>query len=242
MRKSFLIHIDSLDILDELTNNQCGELFRAIKSHHAGEEIELSPLVKVAFSPFRNQFKRDLEKYQKTCEARAIAGSMGGKQKVANASKSKQRKPIDSKPKQVVAKLADSESKNDNKSDSESITKPLSSKPDQVLEIFQYWCEIMKKQMSTTKLTPKRMKAIKARLKDYEPHVIKTAILSCSKDPFSMGQNDRQKPFNDIELICRNGEKLESFLPQATLDVHKEKSWKKLAEEMVEDGDVPNQD
>jgi len=123
----------------------------------------------------------------------------------------------------------------------EESTATKSSKPDQALEIFQYWCEVMKKQISTTKLTPKRLKAIKARLKDYEPHVIKTAVLNCSKDPFSMGQNKRQKPFNDIELICRNGEKLESFLPQATLDVRREKSIKQLGEEMMRDGDVPNQ-
>ena len=70
----------------------------------------------------------------------------------------------------------------------------------------------MNKNPAVAKLTPKREKAIKARLKDYTTAQIKCAIDGCSRDPFSMGQNDRQKPFNDIELICRNGEKLESFL------------------------------
>ncbi len=80
-------------------------------------------------------------------------------------------------------------------------------------EIFQHWCETMKKNPAVAKLTPKREKAIKARLKDgYTAAQIKTAIHNCSLDKFSMGQNDRQKVFNDIELICRNGEKLESFL------------------------------
>ena len=32
-----------------------------------------------------------------------------------------------------------------------------------------------------------------------------------------MGQNDRMKPFNDIELILRTGEKLESFLGGQTI-------------------------
>mgnify|MGYP003633480210 FL=1 len=80
-------------------------------------------------------------------------------------------------------------------------------------EIFKYWCEVMGKSISTSKLTSNRDKAIKARLKEgYTVEQIKAAIDGCRKDPFSMGQNDRQKPFNDIQLICRNGEKLESFL------------------------------
>ena len=109
-RKSFLLHIDSLDILDELTDEECGLLFKAIKAHQQGVEVELKGLVRVAFSPFRNQFNRDDEKYDLTCKRRADAGSKGGKQKVANASKSKQK----------VANLADSVSKSDNDSDSDS--------------------------------------------------------------------------------------------------------------------------
>ena len=110
MRKSFIVHKDSLDVLDDLSDEQCGELFRAIKAYHFGEEIELSPIIKIAFSPFSNQFARDQIKYENTCKARADAGSRGGKQKVANASKSKQK----------VANVADSVSKSKNDSKSES--------------------------------------------------------------------------------------------------------------------------
>ena len=115
MRKSFIIHKDSLSVLDDLTNEQCGELFRAIKAHQLDELIDLSPLVKIAFSPFRNQFYRDDEKYEKTCKVRADAGSKGGKQKVANASKCKQ----------TVANLADSVSKSKSKSKSDSKNKEI---------------------------------------------------------------------------------------------------------------------
>ena len=108
-KKSFLLHIDSLDILDDLTNGQAGVLFKAIKAHQKNENFDLDSIVKVAFSPFKNQFNRDNEKYIKTCESRAIAGSKGGKQKVANASKSKQD----------VAKLADKKNKTKNKSDND---------------------------------------------------------------------------------------------------------------------------
>lgn len=109
-RKSFLIHIDSIEILDDLSNEQAGELFKAIKAYQYNDEIELSAIVKIAFSPFKNQFKRDEEKYIKTCEARASAGSKGGKQKVANASKCKQE----------VANLAENKNKNKNKTKNKS--------------------------------------------------------------------------------------------------------------------------
>lgn len=116
-RKSFLLHIDSLSILDELTDEQAGKLFKAIKSHQCKEEMELDAITKIAFSPFKNQFLRDDEKYEETCKARAEAGSKGGKQKVANASKSKQK----------VAIVADSDSKNKSDSDSDSKSeKPVS--------------------------------------------------------------------------------------------------------------------
>jgi len=104
-KKSLLIHIDSLDILDDLTNGQAGVLFKAIKAYQKGEDFPLDSIVKIAFSPFKNQFIRDDEKYIKTCERRAIAGAKGGKQKVANASNSKQK----------VANLADTNNKNKNK-------------------------------------------------------------------------------------------------------------------------------
>lgn len=115
-KKSFILHIDSLDILDDLTVNQSGLLFKAIKAYQNYEQIEIDDIVKLVFSPFKNQFIRDDEKYTQTCERRAIAGAKGGKQKVANASKCKQK----------VANVADSDSKNKNDSKSNSeVTKDI---------------------------------------------------------------------------------------------------------------------
>lgn len=109
-KKSFLLHIDSLDILDDLTNGQAGVLFKAIKAYQHNDDFPLDSIVKIAFSPFKNQFARDDEKYIKTCERRAIAGSKGGKQKVANASKCKQE----------LANVADTKNKNKNKTKNKS--------------------------------------------------------------------------------------------------------------------------
>ena len=67
-RKSFILHIDSLDILDDLTLEQAGELFLAIRDHQKGTKAELSQITKIAFNPFKHQFIRDDEKYQALCE------------------------------------------------------------------------------------------------------------------------------------------------------------------------------
>lgn len=110
-RKSFVLHIDSLDILDDLDNEQVAMLFRAIKDHQNGIEPKLDQITKMVFLPFKNQFNRDDEKYIKTCEARAKAGSKGGKAKVANASNGKQMLANQ-------ANLADSDNNSDSDSDS----------------------------------------------------------------------------------------------------------------------------
>jgi hypothetical protein len=210
-RKSFIIHIDSLNILDELSDDQAGKLFKAIKAHQLGDEFEFDALTRIAFSPFKNQFSRDDEKYIKLCEKnRLIAEKRYSTKPTTGVSGN------DSLPSTTKSTDNDSKSKSDSKNDSDSNSKEIvtkSAKANPSFELFKYWCDVMGKNISTSKLTPKRDKAIKARLKEgYSFEQIKEAINGCRNDPFSMGQNDRQKKFNDIELICRSGEKLESFL------------------------------
>lgn len=104
--KSFILHKDSLSVLNKLTDEQAGKLFKSIFIYQTENILPSDDLTSIIFEPFLNQFKRDADNYKKTCEARKIAGSKGGKQKVANASKSKQK----------VANLADSDNKNKNES------------------------------------------------------------------------------------------------------------------------------
>ena len=131
-RKSFVLHKDSLDILPDLTDDQAGKLFKAIYAYQIDEEISLDQIIKMVFLPFKNQFARDDAKYLETRERRAIAGSMGGKQKVANASKCKQK----------VANVADSVSKSDSKSDSDSkkeVTSKVRFSPPSDIETVAYF-------------------------------------------------------------------------------------------------------
>lgn len=77
MRKSFIIHNDSLEILDELTDEQAGRLFKAIANYHSGKELDLDVVTKLCFSPFKNQFIRDNKCYNEKVEVRSLNGKLG---------------------------------------------------------------------------------------------------------------------------------------------------------------------
>lgn len=81
MKSLFIIHLDSLNVLDDLTDVQISNLFRAIRAYHLGCKIELDSITKVAFSPFKNQFDRDAVKYESICNRNKINGVKGGRPK-----------------------------------------------------------------------------------------------------------------------------------------------------------------
>lgn len=81
MKKSFVLHLDSLCILDEMSLEQAGTLFNAIRNYHLGLEQNLDFGLKMAFAPFKNQFMRDNEKYQAASERNKLNGYKGGRPK-----------------------------------------------------------------------------------------------------------------------------------------------------------------
>lgn len=114
MRKnSFILHIDSLDILSELTDEQAGLLFKAISQYQKTGETNLDGIMKALFIPFKNQFDRDSEKYKKICERNKSNGLNGGRPKENKT----QNNPVGYLETQTIPKKADSDS--DSKSDSE---------------------------------------------------------------------------------------------------------------------------
>ena len=76
-KKSFILHLDSLSILDDLNFEQKGILFDAIHKYHLGIEVELDFAMKLAFAPFKNQFKRDIESWGASAVNNSVSGMLG---------------------------------------------------------------------------------------------------------------------------------------------------------------------
>ena len=67
--KSFVVYDDIVEILDALTDEEVGQLFRGMVNYHmTGEEPSFSGALKLAFIPVRQDIDRNAEKYTKRCE------------------------------------------------------------------------------------------------------------------------------------------------------------------------------
>lgn len=81
----------------------------------------------------------------------------------------------------------------------------------EVQEIFAYWQASLSH--PTAKLTAERRRKVEARLRQgYTVEQIKQAIDGCAASPFHRGENDEGRVYDDLELICRSGSKLENFI------------------------------
>ena len=84
-KKSFIMYSNYRKFLSKLPDKDIADLIKAIFCFVEGEEVpELSPSAELCFIIISDQIKRDMEKYEKVCERRAIAGRLGGKQKYEN--------------------------------------------------------------------------------------------------------------------------------------------------------------
>lgn len=97
---------------------------------------------------------------------------------------------------------SDSEDDPDTESTSRSAT---------AVSIFDFWRSECGHEQAT--FTPKRKRRVLDRLKEgYGPDRIQLAIRGCRLSGFHQGENDRGEKFDDLELICRDGEHLEKFI------------------------------
>ncbi|MBD5364799.1 MAG: hypothetical protein HDR79_07655 [Bacteroides sp.] len=94
IKKSFVLYLDLLGSLEQLTDAQAGKLFKAIKAYHMSVSEEASQeckaefdslmddfVTRLAFHPFRTAFERDAEKYQGLVDRNRKNGKKGGRKK-----------------------------------------------------------------------------------------------------------------------------------------------------------------
>lgn len=81
-KNSFLIYLDYEEQFDLLTDEQIGQLMRAIMKYEKTKEIpQLDGMLKMAFSFIKTQLDRDRKKYEKKCERNKENGAKGGRPK-----------------------------------------------------------------------------------------------------------------------------------------------------------------
>lgn len=84
-----------------------------------------------------------------------------------------------------------------------------------VQAVFDHWRSVLGH--PDGKLTPKRVSAVRGRLRDgYSLEQLKLAIDGCKASAFHMGDNGHRKVYDDLSLICRDGEHVEQFLGYST--------------------------
>ena len=79
-KKGFILYADQKELFDQLPNDKAGELIKHIFAYVNDDDPETEDLlINLAFTPIKQQFKRDLEKWETTREGRSKAGKASAK-------------------------------------------------------------------------------------------------------------------------------------------------------------------
>ena len=85
MKKSFVLYTDNYEPIKNLSLEEKGRLLDAIFTYASNNELtKLDPVSEMAFTFIKQQLDRDNYRWEETKKKRQIAGSLGGKQRVAN--------------------------------------------------------------------------------------------------------------------------------------------------------------
>lgn len=115
-KNSFLMYLDYEEQFNLLTDEQIGQLMRAIiKYEKTGEIPELDGMLKMAFSFIKTQLDRDREKYNQKCEKNRENAKKGGRPKKQKDIK----KPNGFKENQMEAKKPDNDNEDDDENDND---------------------------------------------------------------------------------------------------------------------------
>ena len=232
-KKSFILHLDSLCVLDEMTLEQKGILFDAIYNFQLGVDVELDFSMKMAFAPFRNQFIRDNEKYTQFIERQTNNGKKGGRKVETQANPENPSLPKEAKP-----TLNDSVSDSDNVKEKENDNESESVKKESTHETFKPTVIFTSPEIENQeqrKVAPKEseneivvypIEEIKIRLSEWEYELIENSckVLKISREEYKAGvdlflyqQGDEgmKKDYTDVKKHFR------AWLKNNITNIHK---------------------
>lgn len=179
-KKGFILYADQKELFEQLPDEKAGQLIKFIMSYVNDENPQTDDLIiNLAFTPIKQQLKRDLEKFEQTKANRSEAGKAGANKRWQNVAN-------DSKRISSIAKIAvnDNVNVNDNvilksKEDFAESLKPYLETygKDMLNDFFFYWTE--KSQNG------KQMRFEKQKFFD-----VKRRLVTWSKNNFSKQQKD----------------------------------------------------
>ena len=133
MNDSFILYTSDYQLIEELTDEQLGQLTRALFIYaRDGEVINLEPVVRMAFVFIKDKIDRNQQKYQKKCERNRENIRKRWNKSNTNNTKENERIPNDTSvyeriPNDTTRYLYDSDSDSDSDSD-------VSKETDNILE------------------------------------------------------------------------------------------------------------
>jgi uncharacterized phage protein (TIGR02220 family) len=80
-KKSFILYNDQREVIETLTDEQVGKLFKALFAYVDGEAVNLEPIVNIAFINIRQSIDRAVEKWEEVAEMRSEFGKMGAEKR-----------------------------------------------------------------------------------------------------------------------------------------------------------------
>lgn len=163
----------------------------------------------------REFFKLDKDGYKHERVSRELAKFQEKSEKAKKSAEARwKKKPSDSKGLDDANALRTECERNANQEPITNNQEPITNNQkqtkelrEQVRSVFDYWARTFGKSKAV-KLSNKRAAKITARLKDgYTVQQLQCAILGCSNSEYHM-----ENGYNDIELICREPEKVDRFI------------------------------
>ena len=107
-KKGFILYADQKALFDQLTNDKAGELIKFIFSYVNDENPTTEDLIiNLAFTPIKQQLKRDLAKFNEIKEIRSKAGKIGMEKRWQSITN-------DNKPLQTITNITVNDNVNDN--------------------------------------------------------------------------------------------------------------------------------
>ena len=211
MKKSIIIYADCIAILEELTYEQAGKLFKAILAYVNDEpvtETEGDPAVKMAYKVLKTQIDRDAEKYEEICKKRSEYGKRHKGNQYTRINELKDKLEQMEQKFQIGTNGTDSDSENDSDSDSDSelpngnnnILAPngASSSHDDSINfdgLVLFFNSTLKKYNSVIcqikDIKGKRRDSVKARSRERGKKSLAVVFENAAKSDFLNGKNDR---------------------------------------------------